>query len=232
MDAVALNLHTAARSGATPNREAAFPDGFAEAQQALLGTLVVRGEPTVLAYEELGAYKYLLRVALDGGIRDATVDAVAQLAEYDAQRGSQLVTTLEEFLRRHGNISATSEALFVHPNTLRQRRFLLFVGATACLQASHAAFYTFGTLHWRSMGHSDAAIGWLWAEGVLAEIVLFAFAQQIPARLGGTGLLLIAAIGGLLRWSITAGAEDYTLLVILQVLHAATFGAAHLGADL
>ena len=33
----------------------------------------------------------------------------------------QLVTTLEEFLRRHGNISATSEALFVHPNTLRQR---------------------------------------------------------------------------------------------------------------
>jgi GAF domain-containing protein len=101
--------------------EAAFVDGFAEAQQALLGTIVLKGEPTVLAYEELGAYKYLLRVALDGGIRDSTVDAVTQLAEYDAQRGAQLVTTLEEFLRRHGNISATSEALFVHPNTLRQR---------------------------------------------------------------------------------------------------------------
>jgi GAF domain-containing protein len=101
--------------------EAAFVDGFAEAQQALLGTIVLKGEPTVLAYEELGAYKYLLRVALDGGIRDSTVDAVGRLADYDAQRGSQLVTTLEEFLRRHGNISATSEALFVHPNTLRQR---------------------------------------------------------------------------------------------------------------
>jgi purine catabolism regulator len=75
----------------------------------------------VLAYEELGAYKYLLRVALDGGIRDATVDAVSRLAAYDRERGSQLVTTLEEFLRRHGNISATSESLFVHPNTLRQR---------------------------------------------------------------------------------------------------------------
>jgi len=101
--------------------EATFAAGFAEAQQALLGTIVLRGGPTVLSYEELGAYKYLLRVALDGGIRDATVDAVSRLAEYDAQRGSQLVTTLEEFLRRHGNISATSEALFVHPNTLRQR---------------------------------------------------------------------------------------------------------------
>ena len=82
---------------------------------------MLKGQPTVLSYEELGAYKYLLRVALDGGIRDATVDAVTRLAEYDAQRGSQLVTTLEEFLRRHGNISATSEALYVHPNTLRQR---------------------------------------------------------------------------------------------------------------
>nr|MBA3432810.1 helix-turn-helix domain-containing protein [Actinomycetota bacterium] len=101
--------------------EATLADGFAEAQQALLGTVVLKGEPAVLSYEDLGAYKYLLRVAVDGGIRDATVDAVAKLAEYDAQRGSQLVLTLEEFLRRHGNISATSETLFVHPNTLRQR---------------------------------------------------------------------------------------------------------------
>ena len=35
--------------------------------------------------------------------------------------GAQLLATLEEFLRRHGSISATSEALYVHPNTLRQR---------------------------------------------------------------------------------------------------------------
>jgi GAF domain-containing protein len=101
--------------------EAAFADGFAEARQALLGTVVLSGTPTVLAYDDLGAYKYLLRVAVDGGIRDATVDAVGKLAEYDAQRGAQLVATLEEFLHRHGSISATSEALYVHPNTLRQR---------------------------------------------------------------------------------------------------------------
>ena len=101
--------------------EAAFAAGFAEAQQALVGTMVLAGKPTVLAYDDLGAYKYLLRVAADGGIRDMTVDAVGKLAEYDTQRGAQLLATLEEFLRRHGSISATSEALYVHPNTLRQR---------------------------------------------------------------------------------------------------------------
>ena len=37
------------------------------------------------------------------------------------ERGASLLPTLEEFLHRRGNISATSEALFVHANTLRQR---------------------------------------------------------------------------------------------------------------
>jgi GAF domain-containing protein/sugar diacid utilization regulator len=101
--------------------QASFADGFAEARQALLGTLVLRGGASILTYDELGAYKYLLRVAADGGIRDGTIDAVEKLADYDAQRGAQLLATLEEFLQRHGSIGETSDALFVHPNTLRQR---------------------------------------------------------------------------------------------------------------
>lgn len=98
-----------------------YAAGFEEARQALLGTAVLKREQTVMTYEELGAYKYLLRIALEGGVRDATVEAVSRIAEYDRQRGSSLLPTLEEFLGRRGNISATSEALYVHPNTLRQR---------------------------------------------------------------------------------------------------------------
>ena len=98
-----------------------FAAGFEEAHQAVLGTAVLRRAPGVMSFEELGAYKYLLRIALEGGVRDATVDAIARLAEYDRQRGSSLLATLEEFLHRRGSISATSEALYVHPNTLRQR---------------------------------------------------------------------------------------------------------------
>jgi DNA-binding PucR family transcriptional regulator len=73
-----------------------------------------------MTYEELGAYKYLLRMSLDTSLRDHHRDAVARLVEYDRQRSTSLLATLEEFLRRRGNISATAEALYVHPNTLRQ----------------------------------------------------------------------------------------------------------------
>ena len=100
---------------------ASFPAGFEEARHALLGSTVLQGRPGVMTYEELGPYKYLLRMPFDSDVRDAHRDAVARIAEYDAQRQTALLRTLEEFLRRRGNISATAEALYVHPNTLRQR---------------------------------------------------------------------------------------------------------------
>jgi GAF domain-containing protein/sugar diacid utilization regulator len=100
---------------------ASFSAGFEEAGNALLGTTVVGGEPSVLAYDDLGPYKYLLRMSLDRSHRDVHREAVARLADYDRERSTFLLYTLEEFLRRHGNISATAAALYVHPNTLRQR---------------------------------------------------------------------------------------------------------------
>jgi GAF domain-containing protein len=100
---------------------ATYAAGFEEAAHALLGASVIRGEPGVMSYEELGPYKYLLRMPFDSAVRDAHRDAVARIADYDRQRSTALLKTLEEFLRRRGNVSATAEALYVHPNTLRQR---------------------------------------------------------------------------------------------------------------
>jgi GAF domain-containing protein len=100
---------------------ASFAAGFEEAEHALAGTSVLRAEPSLMTYDELGPYKYLLRMSIDSGARDSHREAIRRLADYDEQRSTFLLRTLEEFLRRRGNISATAEALYVHPNTLRQR---------------------------------------------------------------------------------------------------------------
>ncbi len=60
-------------------------------------------------------------MSLDLGVRDSHREALAKLADYDRQRSAQLLLSLEEFLHRRGNISSTAEALYIHPNTLRQR---------------------------------------------------------------------------------------------------------------
>lgn len=92
-----------------------------EARQAALAAPVVVEGPAIVPYDGLGPYKYLLQVPLDDTGRDRQRDALRRLRQYDAQRQAQLTRTLEEYLRRRGNISATAQALYLHPNTLRQR---------------------------------------------------------------------------------------------------------------
>ncbi|BBK43386.1 MFS transporter [Allostella vacuolata] len=113
---------------------------------------------------------------------------------------------------------------------LADRRFLAFLATAGCLQCSHAMVYGFGTLHWQGAGLSPAFVGLLWAISVVAEIVFFAWGKHALARIGPLGLLGIGALAGLVRWPLTALGSDPVLLLMLQPLHAATFGAAHLGA--
>lgn len=110
------------------------------------------------------------------------------------------------------------------------RRFLGFLAAASLLQASHAVYYAFSALHWTRAGLSEAAVGGLWAEGVIAEVVLFAAGGAALARLGPRGLLLAAGLGGIVRWTALGLTTALPALAAVQVLHAATFGAAHLGA--
>ena len=64
----------------------------------------------------------------------------------------------------------------------------MLIASAAALQASHQVYYGFGTLYWRSLGFSETAIGFLWAEGVLAEILLFWHGGVLLARFGPVGL--------------------------------------------
>ena len=113
---------------------------------------------------------------------------------------------------------------------LRTPSFLLFLAAAGCMQSSHGVYYAFSTLHWREIGLSDSIIGLLWAEGVIAEIILFAAAAPLLRRIEPERLIMLGGLAGLLRWSVLASTDWLPILIAVQVLHAFTFGAAHLGA--
>ena len=108
--------------------------------------------------------------------------------------------------------------------------FLLFLACTSLNQAAHTVYYAFATLHWRSAGIADDTIGLLWSEGVVAEIVLFALSAPLARRLGPGGLLIVAGLGGVMRWLALGVTTSVPLLAVAQLLHAATFGCSHLGA--
>mgnify|MGYP002624533047 CR=1 FL=1 len=113
---------------------------------------------------------------------------------------------------------------------LRQPLFLLFLASTGLVQAAHAIYYAFGTIHWQSQGIAAGVIGTLWAVGVIAEIVLFAFSARVVKTVGVTNLICLAAFAAVVRWAATALSPPLWLLFAVQALHGLTFGAAHLAA--
>jgi PPP family 3-phenylpropionic acid transporter len=108
--------------------------------------------------------------------------------------------------------------------------FLMVIAAAGLVQASHAVYYGFSTLHWSAAGLSGPSIGVLWSLGVAAEIALFALSGRLPPAVGPTLLLIIGAVGALIRWSAMAFDPPAVMLPFLQCLHALSFGATHLGA--
>ncbi len=112
---------------------------------------------------------------------------------------------------------------------VRDRSFVLFLSVAVALLASHGVLYAVGTLHWRNSGIDVGVIGLLWAEGVVAEILLFAYGRRLLEAMSPTKLLAMAALAGLVRWLGLALSTDIAWLIALQTLHGLTFGAAHLG---
>ncbi len=113
---------------------------------------------------------------------------------------------------------------------LGNRSFVAVVAVAGLLQASHAAYYGFSTLHWTRSGIGEDVVGWLWAEGVVAEIVLFAFGSGWAERMGTRRLFLIGGGAAVLRWSVLALSTDVGVLAATNWLHAFSFGATHLAA--
>ncbi|MGO4174607.1 MFS transporter [Bosea sp. TAF32] len=114
----------------------------------------------------------------------------------------------------------------------RAVRPLLLIGTiagAALVQASHAAYYGFGTLHWQAAGVPGAAMGGLWALGVLSEVVLFSFlGYRVKGVSSAAGLLVGAAVATILRWGAMSQDPSLSTLVFLQLTHGVTFGATHL----
>jgi MFS transporter, PPP family, 3-phenylpropionic acid transporter len=113
------------------------------------------------------------------------------------------------------------------PGSLLEPGFLAIILASALIQGSHAAYYSFSSITWQASGFGGLTIAGLWALGVLAEIVVFALSPRFawpPAK-----LVLIGALAAVARWLITAQEPSAAVLAMVQLAHGLTFGLTQLG---
>lgn len=103
-----------------------------------------------------------------------------------------------------------------------------FFAVVTLLHVSHGVYYTFYSIYLSSLDYSRSFIGVMWAIGVVAEIVLFIKMPLLMRLFSFQQLLLFTlAITGL-RWLLIGWlANKLVVLLLAQLIHAFSFGAAH-----
>jgi MFS transporter, PPP family, 3-phenylpropionic acid transporter len=103
----------------------------------------------------------------------------------------------------------------------------LFV-AIACLQASHSFYYAFSTLIWKEAGLSSAWCGYLWAIGVIGEIVYMMLGERFRRYMGPWRMILLAATVTVFRWCLMMWDAPLWILAVSQLLHIFSFAATYM----
>jgi len=99
------------------------------------------------------------------------------------------------------------------------------------MQASHGAYYVFYTPYMSQHGYSMSNIGSLWALAVAAEVLVFIFMNQLLKKYSLRNLILFSLFLAVLRWLLLSiFVENFYIIILIQLLHAATFGIYHAAA--
>jgi MFS transporter, PPP family, 3-phenylpropionic acid transporter len=110
---------------------------------------------------------------------------------------------------------------------LRDPGFLAIIVASALIQGSHAAYYTFASITWQASGLGGLTIAGLWTLGVLAEIVVFALSPRFT--LSPSMLLMVGGLSAVTRWLIMAQEPSLAVLAVVQTAHGLTYGLTQVG---
>ena len=102
--------------------------------------------------------------------------------------------------------------------------------AASLIQCAHAFYYGFSTLVWTKQGLSDPVIGALWGFAVIIEVGLLLMLPRFERRFSPEALITFGAVASVVRWGAMAFLPPVFLLWPLQMLHALTFAAVHVGA--
>lgn len=94
---------------------------YQEAVKALTIGRGIAGTDGLVHFDDLGVYRLLHFVGNGEELRDFYRETVGPLAAYDAEKGTDLVGTLEAYFACAGNLKRMSERLFTHYNTILYR---------------------------------------------------------------------------------------------------------------
>lgn len=113
-------------------------------------------------------------------------------------------------------------------SVLRQPEVFSLLTASFLMSAAHGALYVFYSIHLVEHGYSKTLVGGMWSLGVIAEILVFMGMPHLLKRYSLHAILFVSFLCAVPRFTLIGwGADFLFLLILMQVLHGATFGSFH-----
>jgi PPP family 3-phenylpropionic acid transporter len=112
------------------------------------------------------------------------------------------------------------------------RRILIFLCCAFLMLASHGTYYGFFSIHLENLGYSATFIGLSWAIASIAEIFIMIASEKIFKRFSYETVLQFSFLIAVFRWTVMSFAISAWLILLTQILHAATYGAFHMASIL
>jgi PPP family 3-phenylpropionic acid transporter len=166
----------------------AFVNGFLTIFAGALGLMVPLADALTLAGIRRAEVTGLGRIAMAASVYGRRLESWERCSRPVGSSAYFRVTALAglTLLPALVTIFAATKLKHLHtrgPHLLPTRRSYLrlavaFIGAAALIQASHAEYYSFATLHWKVISLTPNFIGAAWAIGVTSETVLFLLAAR------------------------------------------------------
>ncbi|MBR0458878.1 MAG: MFS transporter [Victivallales bacterium] len=123
--------------------------------------------------------------------------------------------------------SSTKQTASFPWKTLARPAFLLFVLAAFLGRFAMMSYYSFFSRYLEEVCHYHS-LSYIWLLGSLCEFPVIFWSKFLIAKIGVKWLFVAALVGTVLRLAGFALSNSLVIVILLQPLHALTFGAFHI----
>ena len=111
-------------------------------------------------------------------------------------------------------------------------RVVIFLFCGFLMLVSHGMYYGFFSIHLSTLGYGGLFIGFTWALGSVAEIMVMINSKWIFNYLSYEKALIISFMVATIRWILISYVHSPIAVLSLQLLHALTYGMFHMASIL
>ena len=116
--------------------------------------------------------------------------------------------------------------------SLLNRHVGIFLLCGFLMLVSHGAYYGFFSIHLENLGYTRAFIGLTWAVASIAEIIVMIKSESIFKRFSLERVLGFSFVVAVARWLALSTVHSPALVLLVQLLHAVTYGTFHMASIL